>query len=227
MKVTKQALYIIMTVLFASICMSLVDGVLQPGYLIKSIFKIVLFLGVPIVYGVMHKDEQSIMKNMFQLKSKQLRISLVLGIGVYAVILFAYFVCKQWIDFENIQQLLTSGVGVDANNFIYVAIYISFMNSLLEEFFFRGFAFLVLKKYTNRVFAYVFSAGMFAMYHVGMTTGWFSIGIYVLALLGLGIGGCLFNYLDEISDSIYSSWFVHMFANFAINTVGCILFGIL
>ena len=34
-------------------------------------------------------------------------------------------------------------------------------------------------------------------------------------------------YLNDKFGNIYSSWLVHMFANFAINTIGCILFGIL
>ena len=32
-------------------------------------------------------------------------------------------------------------MGVNAGNFVFVALYISIVNSLLEEFFFRGFAF--------------------------------------------------------------------------------------
>ena len=35
------------------------------------------------------------------------------------------------------------------------------------------------------------------------------------------------NILNEKCENIYMSWLVHMFANFAINTVGCILFGII
>ena len=35
------------------------------------------------------------------------------------------------------------------------------------------------------------------------------------------------DYLNELNNNIYSSWFVHMFANFAINTVGFILFGVI
>ena len=55
---------------------------------------------------------------------------------------------------------------------------------------------------------------------------WIIVGVLLL-LAGLVFGGCIFNYLNELNDNIYSSWFVHMFANFAINTVGLILFGIL
>ena len=60
-----------------------------------------------------------------------------------------------------------------------------------------------------------------------MTAGWFNIGIFVLALVGLMLAGIIFNFLDEKSESIYTSWVVHMFANFGINTVGFILFGMI
>jgi membrane protease YdiL (CAAX protease family) len=118
-------------------------------------------------------------------------------------------------------------VGVTANNFILVALYISFINSLLEEFFFRGYAFVVLKQHVHKLYAYFFSAILFSLYHVGMMQGWFDFYIYILSMLGLLIGGLIFNYLNDRWDSIYPSWLVHIFANLAINTVGLILFGII
>lgn len=57
-----------------------------------------------------------------------------------------------------------------------------------------------------------------------MMKGWFSIYLYIITLIGLFIGGLIFNYLNEKNENIYSSWLVHMFANFAINTIGFILF---
>ena len=39
-----KRLFIIITVLLCSIIMSLIDGIIQPSYLIKSLFKILLFL---------------------------------------------------------------------------------------------------------------------------------------------------------------------------------------
>ena len=88
-------------------------------------------------------------------------------------------------------------------------------------------AWMTLKKYTGRKFAYLFSSSVFAAYHVGMLIGMFRIGALLLLLLGLIAGGCIFNRLNELNDDIYPSWFVHMFANFAINTVGFLLFGVL
>lgn len=101
---------------------------------------------------------------------------------------------------------------------------ISFVNSFLEEFFFRGFSFLSLKECLNRNLAYTFSSAMFALYHIAMTVGWFSLPVVLLALLGLYIGGIIFNYINERFNTIYLSWLIHMFANFATNTIGYMLF---
>ena len=112
------------------------------------------------------------------------------------------------------------------HNFLFVSLYISLVNSLLEEFLFRGFAFLTLKKHIGRRTAYVFSAAVFAVYHFGMMAAG-NILISLLALMALFVAGCMFNWLDERSGNIITSWLVHMFANFAINTIGFMIFGII
>ena len=227
MKFNKKSAYVSLSVLASALLMAFVDGVISPPYLYKSIIKVLLFLIVPLIYFILNPDERTRLKRLFVPRKKDFLISLSLGIAVFAVIMAAYFVLRGFIDFSGIRDSLTSGIGVNADNFIFVAIYISFCNSLLEEFFFRGFAFLVLKEETGRTFAYIFSSILFAFYHVGMTDGWFGGAIYVLAMLGLFVGGCIFDRLCEKFDNIYPSWLVHMCANFAINTIGCILFGII
>lgn len=225
MKLNRKSIFLILFITLSALGMSLIDGFIQLPYLYKSILKITLFSVVPMGYFVRYKDEYSHLKKLFIPKKSDLKIALLLGVGVYAVIFLAYVLLKDHIDLASIRDALTGDVGVTAHNFIYVAIYISLINSLLEEFFFRGFAFLILKENTGRLFAYVFSALLFALYHVGMTSGWFHWSIYLLAMTGLFAGGCIFNYLNEKTGTIYPSWLVHMFANFAINTVGFILFG--
>ena len=223
----KKKIYIILSVIIMSLLMCIVDLVIKPQYFVKSAVKIVCFLIVPMIYFAIFKDEKNGIKQIFIPRKKDFLKSLLLGCGVYIIILGAYFLLKETFDFSGITESLTGDIGVNADNFLFVAIYISFVNSLLEEFFFRGFAFILLKKQAGRKTAYIFSALLFALYHVGMTAGWFHIIVFILALIGLFIGGCIFNYLNEKCDNIYPSWLVHMFANFGINTVGFILFEII
>ncbi|MBQ2987560.1 MAG: CPBP family intramembrane metalloprotease [Clostridia bacterium] len=223
----KSKIYVIGTVLFSTTAMCLVDGVWSPPYLYKSLVKIALFLAIPFAYFLIFREKKAYLRQLFRPQKRHLTVSALLGLGVFSVIMLAYVLLGRYIDLSAIQNSLTSGAGVTAENFVYVAVYISFVNSLLEEFFFRGYAFLILKKEGGRLFAYLFSSIAFAVYHVGMTGGWFHLPIYLLSMLGLAAGGCIFNYLNERFESIYPSWLVHMCANFAINTIGFILFGIL
>lgn len=223
----KKSISIVATLVIFSLVVTGVDAILHPNYFVKIPIKIIFFLALPMLFFLINKSDFKEFKRLFIFKKSGILKSLLLGLGVYAVIVGGYLLTKNIIDFSNVTSSLTSGMGITADNFIYVSLYISLINSFLEEFFFRGYGFMTLKKYTNRKIAYIFSSAMFAVYHVGMLIGMFGIGALALLLFGLILGGCIFNYLNEINDNIYSSWFVHMFANFAINTVGFILFGVL
>lgn len=223
----KKKTYILISILIFSLVVCLIDAVIHPNYFVKIPIKIVFFLVLPILFFLFNKNDINEFKKLFVFKKKGLLTSIGLGIAVFIVIMGGYFLTKDLIDYSNVTKSLTESMGITADNFIYVAFYIAIINSFLEEFFFRGYGFITLKKYSSRKFAYLFSSGVFAVYHIGMLIGMFNIGALLLLLAGLVAGGCIFNYLNELNDNIYSSWFVHMFANFAINTVGLILFGIL
>lgn len=202
--------------------MAIVDAVIQPGYAVKSGIKIIMFLIIPIAYGFFNREIN--IKNLIKPDRKGVVVALILGLAVYAVIVGAYFAFRNVFDFSALTKSLNETTGVNKSNFIWVAIYISFVNSLLEEFFFRGFSFITLKKFTSRKFAYIFSSLLFALYHIAMMIGWFGVPVILISLLGLFVGGMIFNRFDENNENIYLSWLVHMFANFATNTIGFILF---
>ncbi|MBQ8203129.1 MAG: CPBP family intramembrane metalloprotease [Clostridia bacterium] len=202
--------------------MGIVDAIIQPGYIIKSAIKLVLFLLLPFIYSIF--DKECNLKKLFIPDKKGIVIAFALGIGVFTVILAAFFIFRNIFDFSSLTSTLTQGTGVNKDNFIFVAIYISFANSLLEEFFFRGFSFINLKEASNRKLAYIISSAHFALYHIAMMIGWFALPVVLLAITGLFIGGLIFNYFNEKYNNIYLSWLIHMFANFATNTIGFILF---
>ena len=177
----------------------------------------------PIIYSIYDKNLD--LKLLFKPNKKGLIIAIAAGFSIFIIIFGAYFTIGHFFDLSNITSALTKNIGVNKDNFLFVAIYISFINSLLEEFFFRGFAFLTLKKFTTKKYAYIFSSMSFALYHVSMIVGWFDIILFGLALTALFIGGLIFNYFNEKYENIYISWLIHMFANFATNGIGFILFG--
>ena len=211
-------------VIIACTVMGIVDAVIQPGYAVKSFIKVIMFLLIPLTYGFFNREVH--IKKLFQPDKKGLMIALLSGLGVYAVVLGAYLAFKDVFDFSALTKSLNETTGVNKSNFLWVALYISFVNSLLEEFFFRGFSFILLKKIVSTRFAYVFSSLTFALYHIAMMIGWFGVPVIVISLMGLFAGGMIFNKFDEKSETIFLSWLIHMFANFATNTIGFILFAV-
>lgn len=224
-KENKTALNIILIMIISVFIMFIVEYYIVPGYMIKSILKVFMFFILPLIYvGV---DKSINILDYFKIKSRrQFLRSLVLGISIYMLIIGAYFILTTYINLSEIREILYKSGDITRGNFLYVAVYISFFNSLLEEFFFRGFIFLSLKKRSSRTIAYIVSALAFSLYHIGIMVDWFNIVIFFLALIALFIGGLVFNYLNEENKNIYNSWLVHMFANFALNTIGLIMYGI-
>ncbi len=217
----KEFGYFIAAVIAACGIMAFTDGVIMPGYAAKSAVKIAVFLLIPYIFSRIFKETD--LTSFIKFSKNGFGKSFLLGAGIYLLITGGYFALSGIIDFSKIAGSLSENAGVTKENFLFVSIYISFANSFLEEFFFRGFVFSNAKKLSGRKFAYLFSAGAFSLYHTAMMIGWFSLPVFLLILSGLFIGGIIFNMLNEKTGSVYTSWFVHMFANFGINTIGFIL----
>lgn len=220
-----KSFQIILLVIIGTIIMTFVEGVFKPIYIYKSLIKILVFLGLILSYCFINKDFSYF--NIFKINSKKdFLISIFFGVIIYIFIISSYLISKNYIDFSEISRSLMSKENITGNNFIFVAIYISFFNSLLEEMFFRGFAFISLKKFTSLKFAYIFSSITFSLYHVFIMGSWFSLPIFILLSIALIIAGLIFDYFDKHSV-IYNSYLIHMAANFAINTIGFMMFSII
>ena len=223
----KRSNYIIISVIILALSVCFIDAIIKPNYIIKSIIKIIFYLLIPTIYFIINKDELKDFKSLFIPTKKDILKTTILSVSIYLLFVLGYFLVRNFIDFSNITTNLTNNMGIDKNNFIFVTLYISFINSFLEEFFYRGYAFITLKKHINKKTAYIFSSSIFTIYHIGMLTDFFKFPEIILMIIGLFIGGCIFNYLNEKTNNIYPSWIVHMFTNFGINTIGFILFGII
>jgi membrane protease YdiL (CAAX protease family) len=213
----KNAVFITALVLLSCVVMAVIETVIEPAYAIKSAWKVVFFLILPLILLLTQKTQT--LQKAFTLHKKSVPKLLGLGLLIYAVIMGAYFLTKGIFDYNALVSSLSADQQVSPENFFWVAGYISFGNSLLEEFLFRLVGFLALSVYLSKKAAYLFSSLLFALYHVAMIGGSFPIPLLLLSLLGLTVGGLIFDYVDEKDGTIYHSWFIHMFADFAIMTI--------
>lgn len=222
----RMAAGIAVSVLVGVAAVSWMDAVLLPPYPLKSACKLLLFTGLPLLTL---RGEASRFKVLFvpQGLKRGLGEALLWGAGVFSLILGAYVLLGPLFDFSRITGNLQSSMGICRENFLAVTLYICLVNSLLEEFFFRGFAFLALERYVSRRYACLFSALTFAVYHVAMMGAILPLPLAALSLVGLAAGGGIFNFFAEKQGTLYAPWFIHMGANLAINGIAMHLFGIL
>ena len=118
---------IMSAVFLFSIAITLIDAFVHPNYFVKIPIKILFFLALPLLFFVKNKDVFKDFKDMFVFRKDGILKALLLGIGVYAVIVGGYFITRNIIDFSNVSSSLTEGMGITAKNFIYVSLYISLM----------------------------------------------------------------------------------------------------
>ena len=214
---TKKSLWLVVTVIMCCVAMAIVDAVIEPAYIIKCILKIGFFFLLPL--ALMKLQKEKVFADSFVLNKKSALNLLGLGLVIYVVIMAAFLVTRGFFDYSSLVNSLSSDQNVSRESFIWVALYISFCNSLLEEFLFRFVAFIKLGQYTSKKASYIFSSLMFAVYHIAMLGSSFPLPLLVLALAGLAVGGLIFNYVDSRNGNIYNSWIIHTFADFAIMTV--------
>lgn len=197
--------------------MAYVETVIEPAYAVKSGIKAAVFLVLPVIFSKAAGIGR--IGRPFKPDGKRVLRLLLPGFCVYAIILGAYALTRGVFDYAALVRSLSADQKVAGGSFLWVALYISFCNSFLEEFLFRLVSFILLSKYTAPITAYAFSSLAFAIYHLAMIGSSFPPPLLVLALAGLAVGGAIFDCADRKEGTMLPSWVIHMFADLAIMTI--------
>ena len=112
----KYSTAIILIILICCSVMTVVDGIIVPDYWVKSVIKIVFFLGLPFIYFCF--DSSADLKSLFVPRKKGIKTALMLCLPIYIIIVGAYLLFKDIFDFSGITASLTSGIGVNKDNFV-------------------------------------------------------------------------------------------------------------
>jgi membrane protease YdiL (CAAX protease family) len=140
----RKLFYILSATLITIITLYLIDQVLQVNYISKVIVKLVVFSLFPMIYIKVTKD--NFIKNSFSDKKLfSIKLSHILGVLIFFVILITFYFTKKYINIDVLIYEFEVKYKINKSNILYYGIYLSLVNSLLEEFFFRGFIFLNLK----------------------------------------------------------------------------------
>jgi membrane protease YdiL (CAAX protease family) len=104
--------------------------------------------------------------------------------------------------------------SVTAKTVLLIAPVTIFVNSLLEEFFYRGFAFGLLVK-RRPWLGYLLPAAVFTVQHILFIYHWVTPLPLGMAVVGLFVLALVLQRMYQQADSIVAPWLVHMFGDVA------------
>jgi uncharacterized protein len=220
--------YIIISSLISCTVLYFMEQVLEVNYALKTLSKLILFIIVPYIYiKFISKSDIRTKLNLMHLDKKKLKLGFLFGISSFLIVLVSYGLFKGVMDLDSIAKELQNKSKITPANFVFVGLYITFANSFIEEFFFRGFIFLNLYNMKKQKSAYIYSSLLFGLYHIAIFKTWFNVWLILLCLVGLITVGFVFNWLNTKSKNFINSWLVHIFADSAIILIGFKMFNII
>ena len=152
----KNILPIIMCILCSALpcaVYSLLPTTPYNGYLTSSLIKLTLFTVFPLIYFAMTKDSGA--RDIVKVSGnrKYIVYAGITACLVFAVIIAAFAFMNTLLSRDTVVGELIKQ-GITDQTYPWVFVHIVFINAALEEMFFRGFVFFVLRRHLHITFAY-------------------------------------------------------------------------
>lgn len=211
MKKSSQTTIILTLVILPPFVIFLSRELFDLNYLTSSLYK-VIFL-TPFLYRVWIEKKtikQGFLEHFSWATFKKNYGKLFLfGLGLAGIYGGSFLVFKNYLDLEYIADNLQAVMDLNLSNLIFIGLYIIFVNSLLEEYFWRGFLFDKLTHLATPWLAYALTGIAFSFHHVVFYYNWFSPTFFWLATIGLIGYAVIMSYVFSRYRDLYSCWLVH------------------
>lgn len=191
----------------------------QPVYGSIKVFTLVwpLFATIFIL-----KEGAGKLKELFKFQWRHVREGAGWGLLMSFAILLVLFspIGNAVFDQSGIVREKAEQMGV-VSHFVMFGLFLSFLHSLLEEYYWRWFVFGNLHLYwKSEVFAYGVGALGFASHHVVVTTQFFDGAIGWIFGFSVGIGGAIWSWLMVRHRSLIGAWVSHIIVDITLMSVG-------
>ena len=204
--------FIAVTIVFVT------EQVFQAGYLIKTIVKVISFMGAVGLYCGITKSRFTDVIRLHKLKN--IKPIIIWMLFFFVGMTAAFFIFKRFIDLDGIRESLIAKENLTKSNCLFVFAYIILCNSFLEESFFRGFLSGI---FPNKLVGTIVSAAVFSVYHIGIFVTWFNPFIFAICIVGLAAVGVFLQWLSGKFESILASYITHACANVVLNIIGALM----
>jgi membrane protease YdiL (CAAX protease family) len=229
MNAKKQTALLFSLIILPVVILFLSSGLVKANYFFTWIYKLLYLF--PIFYGLYIERKtlkQSLFEN-FSFRRFKKKVILMLGIGIIiaAIYVAAFFLLKGHLDLQLIAAELGAFASINLNNIIFIGISIIIVDSLLEEFFWRGFMFDRMRKLMKPWIAYLITGIAFSFHHIMFYHGWFNLTFFIIATFGLAAYAMIMNYIFQRYKDLLSCWVVHAFADIAQISIALMVFGMI
>lgn len=100
------------------------------------------------------------------------------------------------------------------------AVFLSFVNSVVEEYYWRWFVYGQLRRILPGWRAHALAGAAFAAHHMVVATQFFPLGWGLLLGASVGLGGAVMSVLYERQRSLAGAWTCHLVADLSIMGIG-------
>ncbi len=200
-----------------------------PTYFTSSLYKIIFLLPLVYRYYFHKKSWKAALCENFSLSLFQKYISHALCWGALFALLYgaAFFLFKNMLSSTVITSALQSFASITPANILFIGLYIIVFNSLLEEFFWRGFFFNETHSLYGWIVAYILTALGFSLYHITFFYSWFSPDLVLLATAGLFAYSLFMSMLFQKYQDLFTCWLIHALVDVVQIGIGLWLFAVL
>ena len=158
-----------------------------------------------------------VLGEILKLRNWRQYLSVAAWLGGLAVLIFwgTYYLLSDYLlDKAMIVEKIGDQFKVTASTVLLIAPVTIFANSLLEEFFYRGFAFGLLVK-RHRWLGTLLPATAFTAQHTLFIYHWVTPLPLAIAVVGLFVFALVLQKIYEKADSIVAPWLIHVFGDVA------------
>jgi hypothetical protein len=142
----------------------------------------------------------------------------MMGLAFYWLIPVGFFAHPSEAILAKIQGFGLNTVG----KYAAAALFYALVHSLMEEYYWRWFVFRRLRDFVRLPSAIAISSLGFMAHHVivlAVYFGWTSPATYLFSA-GVAVGGAVWAWIYQRSDSLYGPWLSHLLVDAAIFTIG-------
>ena len=184
-----------------------------------TVFKVLMAAG-PILVWLILGYRGSAIKEAVGLKGSNMLVGLGVGIAMAGVILGGYYgVLRERIDPQPLLAQVKA-LGIFEGYWI-MAVFISLIHSLFEEYYWRGFILSGLGGWVDKTWILVLiSGGIFGIHHIFAMLELFPLMWVSLCVAGTVLAGVIWSWMRVRGKSIWDCYVSHVLADLAVMWIG-------